>query len=260
MQIPIAQLKKELRENVDECKNIHSYDNIIVSKSIFGLFSKLINKFERTKSYQTGLFIKSMDDWIDRKNNNNQPLDRRITEISVGDIYMVDWNLSYSPELSYEHPCVVIEKIEDFLFVLPVSAQKQYIEIGYHPINNIDGNKNYRIVDATDGFNKQCVIHINQAKTISKTRILYKMGQLSTDENGYSKLYQEIKEEMISKYFPMEYNQLLEENSEYKRRFDYLSVQRKCNQSRADKYRNENDQLKRKLEELEKCIDNNEMM
>lgn len=260
MQIPIGQLKRELRENVDECKNVYSYDNTIVSKSIFGLFSKLINKFEGTKSYQTGLFIKSMDDWIDRKNNNNQPLDRRITEINVGDIYMVDWNLSYSPELSYEHPCVIIEKMEDFLFVLPVSAQKQYIEIGYHPTNNIDGNKNYRIVDITDGFNKQCVIHINQAKTISKTRILYKMGQLSTDEDGYSKLYQEIKEEMISKYFPIEYNQLLEENSEYKRRIDYLSIQRKCNQSRADKYRNENDQLKRKLKGLEKYIDNNEVV
>ena len=98
-----------------------------MSKSIFGLFSKLINKFERTKSYQTGLFIKSMNDWLDRYEQCHKPLDAKIGDINVGDIFMVDWNLSYTPELSYEHPCVVIEKLGDFLFVIPVSGLKQYI-------------------------------------------------------------------------------------------------------------------------------------
>lgn len=51
MQIPIRELKKELRDNVDGCKNTLSYDSTIVSKSVFGLFSKLINKFEKSKSY-----------------------------------------------------------------------------------------------------------------------------------------------------------------------------------------------------------------
>lgn len=42
MQIPIRELKTQLRNNIDECKNTLSYENITVSKSIFGLFSKLI--------------------------------------------------------------------------------------------------------------------------------------------------------------------------------------------------------------------------
>ena len=257
MKIPIRQLKDELKNNVDECKHTYSYDNITVSKSVFGLFSKLINKFEKSRSYQTGLFIKSMDDWIDRKENDHQPLDTKIKTVSVGDIYMVDWNLSYSPELSYEHPCVVIEKLDDFLFVLPVSGQKQYLEIGYNPSENKDGDKNYRIVDVGDGFRKRCVIHLNQAKVISQTRILYKMGELKTDDTGNCKLLNEIKLEMINKYFHNEYNSLLEQNNEYKRRIDYLSVQRKCNQSRADKYRNENERLKKELKELKTHIDKN---
>lgn len=257
MKIPIRQLKYELKNNVDECKNTYSYDNIIVSKSVFGLFSKLINKFEKSRSYQTGLFIKSMDDWIDRNENDHKPLDSKIKTINVGEIYMVDWNLSYSPELSYEHPCVVIEKLDDFLFVLPVSGQKQYLEIGYSPSENKDGDKNYRIVDVDDGFRKRCVIHINQAKVISQTRILYKMGELKIDDKGNCKLLDEIKLEMINKYFHNEYNSLLEQNNEYKRRIDYLSVQRKCNQSRADKYRNENERLKKELNELKTHVDKN---
>lgn len=98
MQIPIRELKTQLRNNIDECKNTLSYENITVSKSIFGLFSKLINKFERTKSYQTGLFIKSMNDWLDRYEQCHKPLDAKIGDINVGDIFMVDWNLSYTPE------------------------------------------------------------------------------------------------------------------------------------------------------------------
>lgn len=258
MQIPIRELKKQLKNNTDECKKTLSYDNITVSKSIFGLFSKLINKFERTKSYQTGLFIKSMNDWLDRYDQHHKPLDAKIGDINVGDIFMVDWNLSYTPELSYEHPCVVIEKVGDFLFVLLVSGQKQYIEMGYHPTKNKLGDKNYRIVDTSDGFNKQCVIHINQAKVISQTRILYKMGNLTTNELGECELFEEIKDTMLNTYFPNEYNKLLEENNEYKRRLDYLSIQRKCNQSRADKYRNENEKLKREIEQLKADLSNSE--
>lgn len=255
MQIPIRELKKELRDKVDECKGTYTYDNVIISKSVFGLFSKFINKFEKSKSYQTGLFIKSMNDWIDRQDNESQPLDNSIKSILVGDIYMIDWNLTYSPELSYEHPGVVIGIIGDFLFVLPVSGQKQYIEIGYHPVNNITGDKNYRIVDESDGFSKQCVIHINQAKVISKTRILYKIGELQVDENGSCNLMEEIKTTIFNTYFSVEYNKLLEENSEYKRQNLFLSEQRKRNQSRADKYRNENELLKKKISELEMIID-----
>ena len=257
MQIPIRELKNELRDNVDKCKNTQSYDNVIVSKSVLGLFSKLINKFEKSKSYQTGLFIKSMEDWLDRHNNDHQPLDKNIVTISVGDIFMLDWNLSYSPELSYEHPCVVINEIDDFLFVLPVSGQKQYIEIGYHPVDKKDGNRNYRIVDVSDGFNKRCVIHINQAKIISKTRILYRMGTLQINEDGRCPLLEEIKNEMLNKYFPNEYNKLFEENNEYRRRIEYLSTQRKSNQSRADKYRNEIIALKNELNELKSIVDKN---
>lgn len=254
MNIPIKELKAELRYNTDECKKVSSYDNTIISKSVFGLFSKLINKFDKSKSYQTGLFVKSINDWLDRK-DCNQPLDDSIQTISAGDIYMVDWNIGYSPELSYEHPCVIIEVFDDFIFALPVSAQKTYIEIAYHPDNNKDGDRNYRLVYQEDGFNKECVIHINQAKTISKTRILYKMGTLIINEKGEYPLLNELKLKMINKYFSIEYNNLLEENNNYKRKIDYLSEQRRRNQSRADKLRNENTLLRNRVNELEAILD-----
>lgn len=50
-----VRIKKQLKSDTDTCKETLPYDNITVSKSIFGLFSLLINKFERTKSYQTNV-------------------------------------------------------------------------------------------------------------------------------------------------------------------------------------------------------------
>lgn len=256
MNIPLRELKNELKNNVDNCKKISSYDNTVVSKSIFGLFSKLINKFEKEKSYQSGLFIKSLDGWLDRKDNENQPLDGKIKDINIGDIFMVDWNLSYSPELSYEHPCVIIEKVGDFLFTLPVSGQKQYLEIGFHPTEKIDGDKRYRVVDVQDGFSKKCVIHITQAKSISSTRLLYKIGELNINSEGFCELLAELKSEILNTYFPLEYNKLLEENTEYKKEIEFLSEQRKRNQSRADKLRNENTILQKEIDRLNSIIDN----
>ena len=254
MNIPLKELKSELRNNQEHCKQEYTYDNIMVSKSIFGLFSKMINKFEQSKSYQSGLFVKSISDWLDRK-DNNKPLDNSIVDIMTGDIFMVDWNISYSPELCYEHPCVIIEVFDDFIFALPVSSQKQYLEIGYHPIKNKEGDINYRLVGSEEGFKKECIIHINQAKSISKTRLLYKIGSLPVDEFGNSELLLELKNELMNKYFQNEYNKLLSDNCELKRRVDYLSIQRKCHQSRADKYRNENEQLKKQIKELKSIVD-----
>lgn len=257
MNIPIRDLKNELKNNVEVGKRTPSYDNIVISKSIFGLFSKLINKFEKEKAYQSGLFIRSFDEWLDRKDIDNQPLDGKIREINIGDIYMIDWNLSYSPELSYEHPGVVIEKAGDFLFTLPVSGQKQYLEIGYHPIDNVEGDKKYRIVDEEDGFSKRCVIHVTQAKSISSTRILYKMGTLTENEQGICDLLNELKETTINVYFPTEYNKLLEEKSEYIKEIDVLKRLRKQYQSRADKLEHKNKLLEEKMKELEAIVDKN---
>ena len=82
------------------------------------------------------------------------------------------------------------------------------------------------------------------------------MGNLATDESGECELFKEIKDTMLNTYFSNEYNKLLEENNEYKRRLDYLSIQRKCNQSRADKYRNENEKLKHEIEQLKADLSN----
>ena len=253
MQIPIRELKKHLKTNADDCKHIHSFDNSIIAKSFFALFSKMINKFSVMTEYETGLFIQSFDKWLDRKDVINRS--ENDLKIEVGDICMIDWNINYNPELSYVHPCVIIEDINNMILVAPVSGQQEKIDIAYHPEDNPDGDKNYRKVKVCDGFLKESVLFISEMKVISKSRIINKIGHLTCDlldENG---LFREIRWHMAVSYFPYEYTILRNTIEEQQEKLNKLESARRLQQSRTDRYRIQNLRLQARIEELEKNVD-----
>lgn len=258
MQVPIKKLKQYLRSNADDCKHTHSFENSIVSKSIFALFNKLINKLENMTEYESGLFVQSFDKWLDRKDVINKT--ENDVKVVVGDICMIDWNINYNPELSYVHPCLIIEDINNLIFVVPVSGQQDIIDIAYHPIDNVEGDKNYRKVDISDGFQKECVLFISEAKVISKSRIINKIGHLTCDlldENG---LFREIRWNMIANYFPYEYSVLRETIEESQDKIEKTEELKKLYQSRADKNNHRINVLQNEINKLQKLVDNNQEM
>ena len=250
MQIPIRKLKDYLKDNTEDCKHSHSFDKSIVSKALFALFNKTINKIENMTEYETGLFIQSFDKWLDRKDIVNKS--ENDIKVEVGDICMIDWNINYNPELSYVHPCLIIEDVNNMIFTVPVSGQKDIIDIAYHPIDNIDGDKNYRKVTTTDGFLKESVLFISEAKVISKSRIINKIGRLSCDLLNEDGLFREIRWNMIANYFPYEYSIMRNTIEEQQNRINALDKTRRFQQSRADKYRIKNIELNKIITNLEK--------
>lgn len=185
MQIPIKNLKKYLKDNTSDCKCSNAFDKSIVTQSFLALFNKVINKFSKMTEYETGLFIQSFDKWLDRKDIVNRA--ENDVKIAVGDICMIDWNINYNPELSYVHPCLVIEDINNMILVVSVSGQQDKINIAYHPEDNPNGDTNYRKVKVCDGFLKDSVLFLSEMKVISKRRIIHRIGCLTCDlldENG----------------------------------------------------------------------------
>lgn len=253
MQIPIKKLKQYLKDNTNDCKHTHSFENSIVSKSIFALFNKFINKLEGMTEYEAGLFVQSFDKWLDRKDIVNKA--ENDVRIVVGDICMVDWNINYNPELSYVHPCLIIEDINNLIFTVPVSGQQDIIDIAYHPVDNIDGDKNYRKVDVFDGFQKECVLFISEAKVISKSRIINKIGHLTCDLSDENGLFREIRWNMISNYFPYEYSVLRETIEDNQNKIEKLEEYRRYHQSRADKNDHKIIKMQEEIEKLQKIID-----
>ncbi|MCM1232630.1 MAG: type II toxin-antitoxin system PemK/MazF family toxin [Ruminococcus flavefaciens] len=250
MNIPFKKLAEYLKNNTSKSKTTKAYEGNIVTKSLLGIIAKLINKFENFTEYEIGLFIKSFDKWLDRKDIVNTPENSII--VQVGDICMIDWNINYNPELSYIHPCLIIEDINNMISVLPVSAS--HLDEAYHPEFNPTGNKFYRKVGISDGFKKECAIFLGELKVISKSRIINKIGSLSCDLRDENGLFREIRWSLQQIYFPYETSVFRNTIEEKENRIYALDKTRRRQQRRADKnwkiilqLENENENLKKEL-------------
>lgn len=251
MNIPFKKLAEYLKNNTSKCKATKAYENNIVTHSLLGIIAKLINRFENCTEYEIGLFVRSFDKWLDRKDVVNTP--ENSTVVQVGDICMVDWNINYNPELSYIHPCLIMEDINNMISVLPISSS--HIDEAYHPDTNPTGNKFYRKVDKSDGFKKECVVFLDGLKVISKSRIINKIGELTCDLKDEDGLFREIRWQLCQMYFPYETSIFSSTIEEKNNRINALDKTRRFHQSRADKYRKENIRLNSENKKLKELVD-----
>lgn len=128
--------------------------------------------------------------------------------IQVGDIFNVDFGINYEPEMSYNHPGLILEEIGDLVLVVPSSTSPTKLANAYHPIKNKNGYWYYYEVDNSDGFAERCVLILGNVCTISKGRLLEKKGHLTCDINDENSLYREIRNIMMQHMFSKEYNKL----------------------------------------------------
>ena len=135
-------------------------------------------------------------------------------EIKVGDIFNIDFGINYEPEMSYNHPGLILEEIGDLVLVVPTSTSSKKLQNAYHPIKNKNGNWYYYEVDKNDGFAERCVLILGNVCTISKGRLLEKKGHLTCDISDENSLYREIRNIMLQHLFPKEYNKLTSRISE----------------------------------------------
>ena len=88
---------------------------------------------------------------------------------SKREIVFVELGANIGNELSYEHFCVVLESYKDKIFVVPCSSSK--ITKVYDKQSNL--LKEYIIGKKDmDGFTKDTVLILNEAKWINKSRVL----------------------------------------------------------------------------------------
>lgn len=159
----------------------------------------------RMKNFEIASILLSMKRWIGTKGKVNRVNFKR------ADIVEIDLGLGYGFEMSYLHPCIILQDSSaGFCFVAPCSTGKfgkvnKYIINGY--IN--------------DGFKSNTGVLIDSIRCISKTRINKKVGEVSLE--FYDKLNIEIVKEYFQKQnlevrnLKRDYERLLEENIELKK-------------------------------------------
>lgn len=163
-------------------KNIKSKEN---HKAMLQFFYSQNNIFKYIKAnfyvYELALWIKSKTNYIERKNSKNT------TNYSPRNILYIDLGHNIGSELSYEHVCIVIKAEYDKLFVVPCSSSR--VNRAINPkTNNLFPE--YILGETTDGFSKKTVLLINEAKWLSKNRVISNTGK-SISKTLFKTIYDE---------------------------------------------------------------------
>ncbi len=128
--------------------------------------------------------------------------------ISKGDIYQFDFGKNLDPEMSYEHRGLVLGKVGQLVYVLPiysyVTSKKNNL---YDSVSNPKGTL-YFLSAANHSFLKHdSVMKLNDIRTVSTKRILFHQNNGHIDIN--SDEYKEIELLTFSFYFPTLHYELM---------------------------------------------------
>lgn len=133
------------------------------------------------KNYELALWVKANEFYIKRKKtfHSNRYYPREIIWVDLGS--------NVGNELSYEHPCVIIKNDFEKVFVVPCSSSK--VNKAFDKNGNL--YPEYLIGDVTHGFTTKTAIILNNAKWISKSRILKKHSK-KMHKNLYNDMYEKL--------------------------------------------------------------------
>ena len=98
--------------------------------------------------------------------------------VEVGDLCFIDFGTAYRLEAGYQHFGLVMAKSYGKLFVLPMSSNEQHVLSAYDLKRNPDGKKHLFRFDKSCGLNKDSVLFLNDAKFISASRVIERLGHL----------------------------------------------------------------------------------
>jgi len=132
---------------------------------------------------------------------------RDSVDLSVGDICIADLGINYQPECAYEHPVLIIEKIRKSLVVVPTTTKLNKIKAAYD-FKTGNGKWYYIKVGQSLGFAEDCVLMLDDLKTIGQGRIIQRKNSLKEDINKRESLFFQVKELLFRHYFPVQYKQL----------------------------------------------------
>ena len=194
-------LDKIIRDNSSETRNAGS--SSVCLSQFLNIISNFTSKANDFTESDLALLTKGLQQFLNRRTFTGCK-----ENIQVGDIFNVDFGINYEPEMSYNHPGLILEEIGDLILVVPSSTSSIKLSNAYHPVKNKNGNWYYYEVDKSDGFAERCVLILGNVCTISKGRLLEKKGHLTCDITDENSLYRQIRNIIMQHMFAKEYNKL----------------------------------------------------
>lgn len=209
-------------------------DTSDVLSAYMQLLSNLIYASEKLSESEMAMIVSSLNRWVTKK-------DISVTRsYGIGKIVQMEWGTNFSPELSYKHPAVIIEEWKNTVLVIPTTSTPAKVTAAFHPTDNPTGKWYYRKVGTAEGFAHDCALILNNAKIMSKARIISVSGNITGNLNDDSNVFREVRKTMIQNFFSkewIEYQKLVQAYEDEKKKTKSL-------QEAYDKLLEENKMLK----------------
>lgn len=178
-----------VKRNQKETKSKNFLDNEYLKKEFFTSLKNYEFNLTKKSSYEIALWIESNEKHLFASRNNN------LKKYKLGDIVLVDlgWNI-YNGEFSYIHPAIIIKQTPAKVFIVPcTSSNKKYKKVKKYP--------EYEIGNFKDGFKKDSIVMLYEAKYVDKNRIISILGRTSKEffDKIYNKLFMQIFEPIYYK-------------------------------------------------------------
>ena len=167
-------------------------DTSEVLASYMQILSNLIFAAERLSESEMAMIISSLNRWVTKKDISVK------RPYAVGTIVQMEWGNNFSPELSYKHPAVIIEEWTTTVLVIPTTSTPAKVATAYHPTDNPSGKWYYRKVGVAEGFAHDCALILNNAKIMSKARIISVSRTIAGDLNDDSNVFREVRKTILN--------------------------------------------------------------
>ena len=161
------------------------------------LMENFIKGIKNMNAYDAASTIISDANWI-KKNSVDTFYDgngNKVT-INIGKVYYIDYGKTFCGELSYYHYGLCIGKKDKKILIIPMRSGHDVFEHSYHPEKKPNGNKKYRQGLEEEGFQKDCILMINDCKYISAGRIEKESVQIDNS------IIESIQEQVFQVEFP----------------------------------------------------------
>lgn len=143
-----------------------------------------IQGLKRLSAYDAASILCSDINWF-KNSDRNVPQkwkdDNDNINVRIGKIYYINYGNTFKGELSYFHYGLCIGKKDKKILIIPMRTGADIFKNCYHPRINEKGNKKYRRCYKEEGFQKECVLLINDTKYLSCGRIIKEAGEISND-------------------------------------------------------------------------------
>ena len=206
-------LDKIIKDESSESRS--AGDSSICLSQFLNIISNITSQANDFTESDLALLTKSLQQFLHRRSFTSCK-----EEIKVGDIFNIDFGINYEPEMSYNHPGLILEEVGDLVLAVPTSTSTKKLQNAYHHTKNKNGNWYYYEVDKSDGFAERCVLILGNVCTISKGRLLEKKGHLTCDISDENSLYREIRNIMLQHLFSKEYNKLTSKIFELEQKYN----------------------------------------